>query len=143
MIGKTHLMFALGLSLALMLFASCRSDDSTGPEPKDPHDVDTSGAIIIDHNCTDLSQVPACYPLVDEAVAFLGGLDILVKDLFLLVGKFLETLEDLVEALAELIAEILQTRLEGVPARMLAKDKLRAQEPDGLRRHYFIGGLVF
>jgi hypothetical protein len=42
---------------ALGLFASCGSDDSSGPAPDDDDPPD-AGAIVVDHACTDISAIP-------------------------------------------------------------------------------------
>jgi hypothetical protein len=42
---------------ALGLFASCGSDDSSGPAPDDDDPPD-AGAIVVDHACADISAIP-------------------------------------------------------------------------------------
>ncbi len=57
MIRKDKRSIAIGLAFALLLFASCGSDDSSGPAPDDG-DLPVGGAIIADHSCTDVSAIP-------------------------------------------------------------------------------------
>ncbi len=55
--GTIRDIMALGAAAALALFASCASDDSTGPAPDDG-DPSDAGAIVVDHACTDISAIP-------------------------------------------------------------------------------------
>lgn len=57
MTGTNRDSTALVCALALALFASCGSDDTTRPAP-DGADTTTAGAIIVDHSCTDISAIP-------------------------------------------------------------------------------------
>ena len=58
--GNFSTALVLMMSLALMLYASCRSDETTGPDPKkDPQNVDTTGAFIIGHLTRDIDAIPS------------------------------------------------------------------------------------
>jgi len=65
-----HLIVISMVAFSLVLFASCLSDDSTGPSHK-PNEEDTTKttttAIVANHDCTDLSAIPLA--AIDSAKA--------------------------------------------------------------------------
>ena len=68
------------------------------------------------------------------------GHDVLVEDLLLLVGQGLEADEGIVERIvADVVAQLLQLLLEGMPAGMLAHDEVGAEEADILGPHDLVG----
>ena len=49
--------FITCVSLSMVLFASCGSDDTNGPGGDDTH-TDLPGEIIVDHTCRDIDAIP-------------------------------------------------------------------------------------
>ena len=67
-------------------------------------------------------------------------LDVLVVDVLLAVGQLLEAVEGVLErVLAQLVAQLLQLRAEGVAARVLAHHQRGLGHADRLRRHDLVG----
>ena len=71
-------------------------------------------------------------------------LDVLVVDVLLAVGERLEAVEGVLDrVVAELVAELLQLRLEGGAAGMLAHDERGLRHADRFRRHDLVGLAFF
>ena len=69
--------------------------------------------------------------------------DILVKDLLLTIGQFLETMECILEGVvAELVAQLAQFLAEGMTPGVLAQHQVRLGEADRLRGHDLVGASV-
>jgi hypothetical protein len=60
-----YLTFIICIGLSLGFFASCESDDTTGPGDGD--DPDPTGEIIVDHTCCDIESIPEA--AIDSAKA--------------------------------------------------------------------------